>query len=654
MSVPRVVIKSRIPHSLAVMRYPKTDPQAALAGLMPESRSRFVAPAICLMLTLASAMGLVRGGEEEQVLMEGASALWLPASQTNAGLARITRTKVSGQSFAEAVRVEISQQPGHPYSVQLSGTVPEPVRKNDMLTVVFWLRAAGAEAGSEAKAELNFEQRGVPYTKSVTVQAVAGTEWKRFEASFRPKAHYPSGGAHITVRLGFKAQTVEFGGFTLVRNGAADIAVRRPPPASVDDGLAELEKMFSGFLPWLARVYDPVSGGFYESVGLREGREDRAYGPDIQSTHFAISMLSQSGALKSQPTNVRDGFVDYFLSRQDPQTGYFVDPDYPEMKDDPRTLGRALSFSRVELRRFGVAPRYPLPGTKAVEPPPASPDFGDSSRPPEQAVMIKAGQMKMASVPLFSLFSILTKGAAIPNASSPNGVSGSPVPAHLATVEAFRVWLDKRPWHFSWTAIDEIQSQATLILLQEPTLRDALIDEALRSIVSRTEPETGLVRNGGEDIVRISGGFKLVLFCDAVKRPVPFADQLWDSVLGWFRSDPETDHMCFIRNAVDMLDGLIPITGHKLTQEELLQVIHTALVEMDRFRCADGAFSLRAGQYYISPNDLYLRHRRIARAGPQSDVNGTMMAWRLREKLYRLAGRPVPLPAAPADYKLVR
>jgi hypothetical protein len=420
--------------------------------------------------------------------------------------------------------------------------------------------------------------------------------------------------------------------------GMAGVAgVASAPPASVEEGLTELDGLFSGLLPWLERVYDPVSGGFYESVGLREGREDRAYGPDIQSTHMAISLLSENRALQSLPRQVLDGFAHYFRSRQDPQTGFFSDPDYPEMKNSPRIMGRALSFSRASLRRFGIAPLYPYPGAKTIE------------QPPPSALVpapVPAPALASAPAPASATSRPARKSVSAPAATTP---------AHLASVEAFRAWLDKRPWHFAWTAIDEIQSQTTLILLLEPALRDALVDEALRSVSSRQDPETGLIKNGGTDIVRISGAFKLVLFCKDMKRPVPRVEKLRDAVLAWFRSGPETDRIFFIRNAVDVLSELTVLTGRKLAPDELLLVLRVALVELGRFRCADGAFSSMAGAYYITPNDLYLGERRIAKAGPQSNVNGTTMAWRARQQLYRLAaGRNAPPLAVPADFRLVR
>lgn len=376
---------------------------------------------------------------------------------------------------------------------------------------------------------------------------------------------------------------------------SADLA---KAPAVVAE-LRHLDTLYAGMLPWVAQLYDRKSGGFYESVGLSQGREDRPYAPDIQSTHFVVNILRDCGLVETMPTEVRAGLVRYFQSRQDTETGYFSDPDYPEMKEDPRTMGRALIFARGALGSLKSEPLRPLPG----------------------------------------------------QASEAGGHAGesSTIPAHIASVEVFRQWLDEQPWGDAWTALDHLASQAWLIKTQAPELREALADEALRNVMARQDRSTGLI-GGGSLIVRISGAFKLAIFCEALKRPIPAADQLWDTVLGWYRSDPKTEKIFLIRNPTDLLSCLSKATGHKLTGEELAMILAVCRRELARYRQTDGGFSSFDGKYYIGPNDLYLKVRRPARAGPQGDLNGTTNAWVLRQSLYRLAGVPAPKLATPEGY----
>jgi hypothetical protein len=351
--------------------------------------------------------------------------------------------------------------------------------------------------------------------------------------------------------------------------------------------LAGLETAFAGVIPWLGELYDPASGGFYESLSLKRNLEAGRYGPDIQSTHFAISMIRDAGGLDGLPASAKAGFVKYYQSRQDAETGFFSDPDYPAMKNDRRTMGRALSFSTGTLRMFNAKPLYPLPGKTAAS-----------------------------------------------------------VPAHLASPEAFSAWLDQRPWHHAWTALDNLQSQTDLILMQEPALREALIDAALHNVTARQDAESGLI-GGGDELVRLSGAFKLALFCKAVKRPLPGAGALRGRVLAWFRKNQGTDRIFYIRNVVDLLNDTARETGREISAAELDMVLRSALAELGRYLCKDGGFSSFPGKYYICPNDLYLSPRRPSRAGPQGDVNGTKMAWALRGTLYKMAGEKAPRISAP-------
>ncbi|MDR2675392.1 MAG: hypothetical protein LBC18_11170 [Opitutaceae bacterium] len=353
--------------------------------------------------------------------------------------------------------------------------------------------------------------------------------------------------------------------------------------------LSEMEAAFGGVIPWLGGLYDPASGGFFESLSLKRNLEEESYGPDIQSTHMAITMIRDAGKLDRLPASIKAGFVKYFQSRQDAETGFFSDPDYPGMKNDRRTMGRALSFSTGTLRMFNAKPLYPLPGKTAAS-----------------------------------------------------------VPDHLASPEAFSAWLDQRPWHHAWTALDNLQSQAELILMQEPGLRDALIDAALRNVTARQDAEIGLI-GGGDELVRLSGAFKLALFCKAVKRPLPGADALRNRALAWFHKNQGTDRIFYIRNVVDLLNDTIRETQKEISPGELNMVLKAALAELGRYRRKDGGFSSFPDKYYICPNDLYLKERRTSRAGPQGDVNGTKMAWGLRGTLYKMAGAKAPKMDAPLN-----
>jgi hypothetical protein len=402
---------------------------------------------------------------------------------------------------------------------------------------------------------------------------------------------------------------ISLGFFSAVVGSAIGVVANAEPATTPAEELRQLDKLYAGLLPWVARLYDPASGGFYETAGLKQGREDRPYAPDIQSTHFAVNLFRDNGLLETMPSPVHEGLVHYFQSREQAD-GYFADPDYPEMKQDERTLGRALIFARGSLASL-------------------------------RAVKLRSAP-EPAEAPNSNYISDTKKKSA-------DAGESAPLPAHIATVEAFREWIDARPWSDSWTALDNLASQARLIQSQQPELCDALTDEALRNVTARMDPQTGFI-GGGSLIVRISGAFKLAMFCKTLDRPMPGADILWETVLGWYRSGPQTDKIFLIRNPTELLALLSRTAERTLTDEELALVLAVSRVELARYRQADGGFSSFDGKYYIGPNDLYLKPRRPAMAGPQGDLNGTASAWVLRRSLYRLAGVAVPRLAVPSDY----
>lgn len=434
-----------------------------------------------------------------------------------------------------------------------------------------------------------------------------------------------------------KSKIVPLG--ALLLSGVLGVAQPEVSPERAE-ALAELDALFADLLPWLAQTYDPRSGGFYESIGLKEGKEPQAYGPDIQSTFFALIILDNAGLVDTMPPEVKAKMIKYFHTRQDPDTGYFIDLDYPEMWENQRVLGRALSFSVGSLRILGSEPLYPLPGQPRPAPAPkttpAATDEAQPDTPPASESARHSASKPQPTAPAVDNIYIVPTEAELTQTDLPR------VPPHLASVEAFRQWLDERPWEFAWTALDNLSSQKQIINGLPQPLRDALVDEAMRYVEEKQEPDTGLI-GGGDPQVRISGAFKFVRFCVDTGRPVPRAEQMRATLFAWFKSEPELDTIFFIRNACDMMNDLSKQTGQPLTDEQLVAITRFATEQLKRFKQDDGAFLSRINGSYVNPNDLYLGSKAIpARAGYQSEMNGTSNAHRVWKAIYWLAGQERP------------
>jgi hypothetical protein len=355
--------------------------------------------------------------------------------------------------------------------------------------------------------------------------------------------------------------------------------------ASLAEPLRALEHLFDRVFTWLPRVYDAQQGGFFESLALRKAGD--RFGPDIQSSAQALRQLQAVGLVKVMPTAMREAMVRYFQSRQDAQTGFFIDPHYPQMRENVRVRGRALSFAVGALHTLGAKPLHPLPGRRS------------------------AG-----------------------------------LPPHVASPEAFRTWLDSLSWdQSSWSALDRLQSQGTLLRSLPPEQGSKLTELAYRYVQDRQDPETGLA-GGGSPIVRISGAAKFGWFCLSMKLPIPRADAIQQTTLDWYRSRPTVDTLTLLRNPINLLMDLEQFVTKKLSSDDRRMVVGASAGLLQSFSQEDGAFSMQTKRFPMAPNDLLQGQA----PGPQSDMNGTAQAHHIRESAYHLAGVRAPAIARASEF----
>src|SRR5690349_15751004 len=85
---------------------------------------------------------------------------------------------VTGQPFAQAIRVAVKQRQANVWNAQLRAPITAPVKRGDVLLMTFWMRAVstGAEAG-EVAANAIFERSSPPHNKALQIRCAAGREW---------------------------------------------------------------------------------------------------------------------------------------------------------------------------------------------------------------------------------------------------------------------------------------------------------------------------------------------------------------------------------------------------------------------------------------------------------------------------------------------
>ena len=361
-------------------------------------------------------------------------------------------------------------------------------------------------------------------------------------------------------------------------------SVTKPAPAPTAS-LTEIESLYTGVLPWMARLYDAESGGFYESLATR-ARPDS--GPDIQSTYFAWDILEKEGLVQTMPPEIKAKSLEYLQTRQNAKTGFFSDPDWPQMEEQERVMGRALQFSTNSLQILGAKPLHPLPGAM-----------------------------------------------------------GEPLPERFASEQNLRKWLDALGWEQPWRALDAVSSQKIFLLGLPAKERDPLVKFIYDYATARQNPQTGMI-GGGEPIIQISGMMKFGRFCEVFELPIPNADAAYAFVMRWYRSQPEVTTMTMIRNPLTHLADLQPYLSQPMPLADKQLVVRETARLIRTFHQKDGAFAMHKGNYPLRPNGMAesVGHSPT----PQSDLNGTSQARVIREEVYGMMGvARVALPPLPGN-----
>lgn len=352
----------------------------------------------------------------------------------------------------------------------------------------------------------------------------------------------------------------------------------------LDQQLRDLDDLYAGVLGWLPRLYDRERGGFYYALSSTTAPGFEA---DIESTCQAVRIIARCGLIDELPADVRTGVVAFLQSRQDSDTGFFVDR-HTRMGSIERLRGRALSTAVETLALLGERPLHPLPAV---------------------------------------------------------GRPGGEHTRHLDSTAAFERWLAERPWDNSWLAQDNISAQAGLIALLPPDRQAALVEAALASVRSRQHPRTGFA-GGGSPYVQLSGSFKLALFCRVFGRPLPMAPEIYASSLTCLREEICED-ACWLRNPLELIEILQPQLGRELPASERREIVAISAANARRFARSDGGFSRQLSGAPAAPNDDVVLGLGLA----EGDLNASVqLVTIVRPALYGFAGRPTPPLPVPAGW----
>lgn len=141
-----------------------------------------------------------------------------PKSTENA---RIEIVAVTGQPFAQAVRVTNLQPMKHFFDLQLAVVCQQPVKKGDILHVRFYARGMAPEDETgEAQGHVYFQKHSPDWAKILSSDFRTGPDWRRYDFPFVADRNFAADEAALCFGLGYGKQTMEIGGVEFLRMAA--------------------------------------------------------------------------------------------------------------------------------------------------------------------------------------------------------------------------------------------------------------------------------------------------------------------------------------------------------------------------------------------------------------------------------------------------
>ncbi len=182
-----------------------------------------------ILPVLSAATPVPEGG----ILVIPADAIAGMRETTTSKYGTLTRVKIAGQPFAEALRCEIATHPVHPWDIQFKFLTTHRIEKDEILWARFYARTVAARTESgEGHVNAIFEKNSPPNEKSLSFDVDLGREWKEYFLPFKAREAYEPGKATAGFHLGVQEQTVEIADLAVYTFGR-DFDLARLPRTKV-------------------------------------------------------------------------------------------------------------------------------------------------------------------------------------------------------------------------------------------------------------------------------------------------------------------------------------------------------------------------------------------------------------------------------------
>ncbi|MEM7656136.1 MAG: endo-1,4-beta-xylanase [Bacteroidota bacterium] len=199
---------------------------------------------------------------------------------------------VSGQAFSQKANIFVAQAGANAFSSGWTIRNQQAVQAGDVMLATFYLRSIG----SPGKVNF-FVENAATFVKEAFFTIPVDTQWRRYLVPFVSQNGYAANGLSCGYHVGFQAQTIEVGGFTMLNYANATTLEQLPNQVN--------NEFYEGWEPnatWRAEAAQRIDQ--YRKVDLTITAEN-TLGEPVDSAGIEVRMLQHHFAFGSAITASR-------------------------------------------------------------------------------------------------------------------------------------------------------------------------------------------------------------------------------------------------------------------------------------------------------------------------------------------------------------
>lgn len=451
--------------------------------------------------------------------------------------------------------------------------------------------------------------------------------------------------------LAFSADGVAMIGYELLGAiGGMEVSLKEKTVTVTTDRYArtmaayeKIDREFLGVLDWMVDIYDPETGGFYNTVS---GAEYEGFYPSLEASAYVYQIIQSLGAGGNIPQEFKDRLIHFFQSNQNPDTGFFEEPWPKAASYDSRDKMRVYGVVVDKLKQLGAKPLYLLPSERSAS-------AADSIN---RVIVRESEAEKEVTTNEAAETAEDTQAEAAEGESASEDGGGTAAaasgqydydkrialpegtPEYCASVNQFIAHIETYDWDVgTWGAGDKTYEDLSYILLLDPSVQQPYIDATIDWLNKQQNPKTGYWNNSGDiGFNAVSGAFKIARIYDRFGICPPNAMQIANTIVETLRGGYTASAACYVRNPLSTLQILMKydqdVQAKMLELEPEIVELYVKMIH-DMFHEDGGASSVM----YCSNQKFggLVAGRRFC----EGDVDGTLQMSIARAHLSQIFGR---------------